>query len=165
MQYGYFDDERREYVISNPRTPVKWINYIGTLAFGGFIDHTGGSLLCKEDPALNRITKYIPQLPASEFKGETLYLRFPEGAGFKVFSPFFVPTLDPYDRFECHVGLGYTRLVSEFYDIRAEVTIFVPLDDHRALRGQKPQYILAQLLARGSCLLRQPCPKCLLQPG
>ena len=134
MQYGYFDDAKREYVITNPMTPVKWINYIGTLAFGGFVDHTGGSLLCKQDPALNRITKYIPQLPASEFKGETLYLRIPQGHGYKVFSPFFVPTLDSYDRFECHIGLAYTRIVSEFYGIRADVTIFVPLDDHRVLR-------------------------------
>ena len=62
MDYGYFDDERREYVITNPRTPVKWINYIGTLAFGGLVDQTGGALICKGDPALNRITKYIPQL-------------------------------------------------------------------------------------------------------
>ena len=69
----------REYVITNPKTPVKWINYIGTLAFGGFVDHTGGSLICKGDPSLNRITKYLPQLPASDFKGETLYLRFKQG--------------------------------------------------------------------------------------
>jgi cellobiose phosphorylase len=134
MQYGYFDDANREYVITNPRTPTKWINYVGTLAFGGLVDHTGGSLICKQDPALNRITKYIPQLPASEFKGETLYLRFPQGGGYRVFSPFFVPTLDPYDRYECHVGLGYTRIVSEFYGIRTEVTIFVPLGEARVIR-------------------------------
>lgn len=134
MSYGYFDDEKREYVITDPRTPVKWINYIGTLAFGGFVDHTGGALLCKEDPALNRIVKYIPQLPSSEFKGETLYLRFPQGNEYQVFSPFFVPTLDRYDRYECHVGLGYTRIVSEFYGIRTEVTIFVPVGDHREIR-------------------------------
>ena len=47
MNYGHFDDERREYVITDPRTPVKWINYVGTLAFGGFVDQTGGSLICK----------------------------------------------------------------------------------------------------------------------
>ncbi len=38
MPYGYFDDAAREYVITDPATPVKWINYIGTLAFGGFVD-------------------------------------------------------------------------------------------------------------------------------
>jgi cellobiose phosphorylase len=127
MKYGYFDDEKREYVIANPKTPVKWINYVGTLAFGGIVDHTGGALICKEDPALNRITKYVPQLPGSEFKGETLYIRFKRGDGYKLFSPYFVPTLDPYDLFECHVGLGYTRIVSEFYGIRTVATVFVPL--------------------------------------
>ena len=129
MKYGYFDDQHREYVITNPKTPAKWINYIGTLAFGGFVDHTGGALICKGDPALNRITKYLPQLPNSEFKGETLYLRFRQGDGYKIFSPYFVPTLDPYDRYECHVGLGYTRIVSEFYGLRTDATIFVPLGD------------------------------------
>ena len=34
MQYGYFDDEKREYVITNPKTPTKWINYVGTLRHG-----------------------------------------------------------------------------------------------------------------------------------
>ncbi|MCR4406743.1 MAG: glycosyl transferase [Anaerolineae bacterium] len=134
MDYGYFDDEHREYVITNPKTPTKWINYIGTLAFGGFVDHTGGALICKEDPALNRITKYITQLPSAEFKGETLYLRFREGKGYKVFSPFFVPTLDSYDLYECHVGLGYTRIVSEFYGLRTEVTIFVPWGGSQEIR-------------------------------
>ena len=72
MKYGFFDEASREYVITNPRTPVKWINYIGKRAFGGFVDHTGGALICKDDPTHNRITKYIQQMPSSDFKGETL---------------------------------------------------------------------------------------------
>ncbi len=126
MKYGYFDDANREYVITNPKTPVKWVNYVGTMRFGGIVDHTGGSLLCKDDPALNRIVKYIPQLPASDFKGETLYLRVKEQGRYRVFSPFYVPTLDPYDLYECHVGLGYSHYKSEFYGIRSEITVFVP---------------------------------------
>ena len=142
MKYGYFDDVNREYVITDPRTPTKWINYIGTLQFGGFVDHTGGALICKQDPTFNRITKYIQQMPSSDFKGETLYLRVAsraersrsdsEGADeaegeYIVFSPFFVPTLDAFDKYECRVGLGYTRIVSEIYGIRADVTIIVPI--------------------------------------
>src|SRR5512141_2985066 len=120
MNYGYFDDPNREYVITDPRTPTKWINYIGTLQFGGFVDHTGGALICKNDPTFNRITKYIQQMPSSDFKGETLYLRIPfsspgrglrrrpgfagaGGARYQVFSPFFVPTLTLYDRYECRI--------------------------------------------------------------
>ncbi len=129
MEYGHFDDEAREYVITTPKTPVKWINYVGTLGFGGFVDHTGGLLICKGDPALNRITKYIPQLPNSQFKGHALYLRYREGDAYKVFSPFFVPTLDAYDEYRCHVGLGYTRIVSRIQGIRTEATFFVPLQE------------------------------------
>ena len=128
-KYGYFDDAAREYVVTNPCTPVKWINYIGSLQFGGIVDHTGGALLCAGDPALNRIIKYIPQLPSSEFKGETLYLRIRNTDGsYTVFSPFYTPTMTPYDKYECHVGLSYQRIVSEIHGIRSEVTIFVPND-------------------------------------
>jgi len=126
MKYGHFDDSAREYVIDNPKTPVKWINYVGSLRFGGFVDHTGGLLLCKGDPALNRITKYIPQLPSSQLKGHTLYLRLRTATGFRTLSPFFVPTLDTLDRYECRVGLGYSRYLCEVAGIRAEVTLFVP---------------------------------------
>ncbi|SET71246.1 cellobiose phosphorylase [Natronincola peptidivorans] len=134
MEYGYFDNENKEYVITDPRTPVTWINYIGNLKFGGFVDQTGGALICKGDPALNRIIKYIPQLPNGDFKGETLYLRVKETTGYKVFSPFYTPTLDKYDLYQCHVGLGYTKIISKFYGIRTEVTIFVPLDEEREIR-------------------------------
>ena len=145
MKYGFFDDEKREYIITNPKTPVKWTNYVGTLDFGGFVDHTGGSLITKGDPALNRIVKYMPQQPSSEFKGETLFIRIKEKDGYKVFSPFFVPTLDKYDLFESRVGLSYQKIISEFYNIRTEVTIFVPLGGNVVIRdiqikniGDKP---------------------------
>ena len=125
--YGYFDDDAREYVITDPQTPVKWINYIGTLAFGGFIDQTGGMLICRGDPALNRITKYLTQDPPSEFRATTLYLRTPNGAGgYTVFSPFYVPTLTPLDRYACHVGLGYTTFITEINAIQTQVRVFVP---------------------------------------
>ncbi len=137
MHYGYFDEPNREYVITDPRTPVKWINYIGSRQFGGFVDHTGGALICKDDPTFNRITKYIQQMPASDFKGETLYLRTPAGESYRLFSPFFVPTLDAFERFECRVGLGYTRFVTEFYNLRADITIFVPMGRNCELRDIK----------------------------
>lgn len=146
MSYGYFDDSNCEYVITNPKTPVKWINYIGTLAFGGLVDHTGGALLCKGDPALNRITKYIPQLPSSSFKGTTLYVRLKVADGFRVFSPYYVPTLDSYDLYECHIGLGYTRIVSEFHGMRTEATVFVPLGGSQEIRDIRITNISRQQL-------------------
>jgi cellobiose phosphorylase len=116
---------------------VKWINYIGTLQFGGFVDHTGGALICKGDPTFNRITKYIQQMPSSDFKGETLYLRIHRADDYQLFSPFFVPTLNQLDRFECHIGLGYVRIVSEYMGVRVDATIFVPLNEACEIRDIK----------------------------
>ena len=138
MQYGHFDDEHREYVITNPKTPVKWINYVGTLQFGGFLDHTGGSQLCKGDPALNRITKYIPQLPAGEFKGETAYVRVRKNGqsakDAQVFSPYFVPTLIKPDSFECRVGMYYTRWVCTFGSLKFDILAFIPRGGSELIR-------------------------------
>ncbi len=138
MEYGFFDDSEREYVITNPKTPVKWINYVGALAFGGFIDHTGGSQLCKGDPALNRITKYIPQLPSSDFKGETAYarLRAPgtPAADAAIVSPYWHPCMGEYDRFECRVGMYYTKWVTEISGMRFEVLAFVPRGGSELIR-------------------------------
>jgi cellobiose phosphorylase len=140
MNYGYFDDGAKEYVITTPRTPVKWINYLGTLNFGGFVDSTGGGILCKGDPSLNRIVKYIAQMPASDFKGQSLYARFRPSGGprdresWRLFSPFYVPTLDPWEAWECRVGLGYTRFVTRFYGLDFDIRIFVPHGGDRELR-------------------------------
>lgn len=133
-KYGYFDDEAREYVITTAKTPRKWINYIGSMQFGGFVDHTGGTVICKGDPGLNRITRYIAQMPASDFKGETLYVRVYNPIGYDLFSPFFVPCLVPYESYTCRIGLGYTRITSCVKGIETEVTILVPPGSQCELR-------------------------------
>lgn len=127
MKYGYFDDAKKEYVVTNFKTPIKWINYVGTLEFGGVVDTTGGAIICKGDPALNRITKYIAQMPQSDFKGSTVYIRIKNADGsYNVFSPFFTPTLKKLDSFELHVGLSYSKWVVKAFGVQCEITMFVP---------------------------------------
>lgn len=128
MKYGYFDDALREYIITTPFTPTKWINYIGSLEFGGFVDNLGGGVICKGDPALNRITKYLPQLPNSSFNGETAYIKVHTTDETFTFSPYVVPTYHDFDHYECHVGLGYNTYVSSYKNIDVKVTVFVPLN-------------------------------------
>jgi len=137
MKYGYFDNNKKEYIITNPKLPVKWINYIGSLKFGGFVDHTGGALLCKGDPALNRITNYIHQLPNSSFKGETLYLRIKKENNYIIISPFYTPVMQELDIYQCHIGLSYMKIVSEIFNIRTEVTIFIPENHSVEIRNIK----------------------------
>ena len=42
MQYGYFDDENREYVITRPDTPAPWANYLGSPEYGALISNNAG---------------------------------------------------------------------------------------------------------------------------
>ena len=133
-QYGYFDDAAKEYVLTTPATPIKWCNYVGTLNFGGIVDTTGGTLVCKGDPALNRITKYIAQMPCSDFKASTIYIRVKNAKGYTVFSPFVVPTLTKMKKWECHVGLSSMRWIAECEGLRTQVTIFVPTGSNTLLQ-------------------------------
>ncbi len=43
MKFGFFDDSQREYVITNPKTPYPWINYLGTENFFSLISNTAAS--------------------------------------------------------------------------------------------------------------------------
>ena len=144
--YGYFDDANKEYVLRDPATPIKWCNYVGTLDFGGIVDTTGGTVLCKGDPALNRITKYISQMPAGDFKGSTVYLRIKEKKSYKIVSPFVVPTCTIWDKWECRVGLSYTTWLAEGYGIRVKIRVFVPAKSSTLIQDISVQNISGKKL-------------------
>ena len=42
MKYGYFDDEKKEYVITKPDTPAPWANYLGSTDYGAIISNNAG---------------------------------------------------------------------------------------------------------------------------
>ena len=58
MKFGYFDDANKEYVITSPRTPYPWINYLGTQDFFSLISNTAGGYSFYKDARLRRITRY-----------------------------------------------------------------------------------------------------------
>ena len=58
MQYGHFDDARREYVITTPRTPLPWINYLGSEDFFTLLSNTAGGYSFFRDARLRRLTRY-----------------------------------------------------------------------------------------------------------
>src|SRR5690349_14124701 len=142
--FSHFDDARRELVVVDPRTPTKWINYIGTLEFGGFVDQTGGANLCKRDPANNRITGYRIDAPPNAPRGSTLYARTtaPDGAR-AIFSPFFTPTLSAFERFECRMGLGYNRWLVRMHGFDFEILMFVPAGATQAIIDIKVRNVSA----------------------
>ena len=58
MKFGYFDDTNKEYVITSPKTPLPWINYLGSENFFSLISNTCGGYSFYKDAKLLRLTRY-----------------------------------------------------------------------------------------------------------
>ena len=124
MRYGHFDDDRREYVITRPDTPLPWINYLGNEDYFGIISNTAGGYSFYRDARLRRLTRYRYNNAPLDLGGRYLYLRDDESGAF--WSPSWQPTQDALDDYECRHGMGYTTIRSRFAGIHAETSYFVP---------------------------------------
>ena len=124
-EFGHFDDERREYVITTPKTPLPWINYLGTNGFFSLISNTGGGYSFYRDAKLRRITRYRYNNVPYDNNGRYLYIK----DGETVWNPGWQPTRTPLDAYECRHGMGYTVLSGEKNGVAAEVLNFVPVSD------------------------------------
>jgi cellobiose phosphorylase len=123
MRFGHFDDARREYVITTPRTPYPWINYLGSDNFFGLISHQGGGYCFYRDARLRRLTRYRYNNAPTDVGGRYFYVR--DGADF--WSPSYMPVKRELDFFECRHGLGYTTITGERNGVRVATTFFVPI--------------------------------------
>ena len=124
MKYGFFDDKAREYVITNPRTPFPWINYLGSQEFFTIISNTAGGYSFFRDARLRRITRFRYNNVPLDMGGKYFYIRDRD----TIWSPGWKPVKTELDSYECHHGLGYTRLVGRKNDLEADALYFVPVD-------------------------------------
>lgn len=126
MQYGHFDDKNREYVITNPRTPYPWINYLGTEDFFGLISNTAGGYAFFQDAKFRRITRYRYNNVPTDAGGRYFYIK----EGDTLWSPGWKPVKTPLDHYECRHGMNYTTIEGVKNDISAKVLFLVPLKTH-----------------------------------
>ena len=122
MKFGFFDDVNKEYVITSPRTPYPWINYLGTQDFFSLISNTAGGYSFYKDARLSRITRYrYNNVPVDE-GGKYFYIN-DNGT---IWSPGWSPVKTELDEYNCRHGMGYTVIKGKKNDISAELTFFVP---------------------------------------
>jgi cellobiose phosphorylase len=131
MHYGHFDDQRREYVITRPDTPLPWINYLGSEDYFGIISNTAGGYSFYKDARLRRLTRYRHNNAPLDMGGRYIYLRDddPSPRGPLFWSPSWMPTRHPLDSYECRHGMGYTVISSRLAGIAAQTRYFVPLGE------------------------------------
>lgn len=126
MQYGYFDDQAREYVITRPDTPAPWANYLGSPEYGALISNNAGGYSFVKSGANGRILRYV--FNQFDQPGRYIYLRDNETGDF--WSASWQPvgkSLDEY-KSECRHGMGYTVMAADYSGVHSEAAYYVPLD-------------------------------------
>lgn len=126
MKYGYFDDANREYVINTPRTPLPWINYLGTNGFFSLISNTAGGYCFYKDAKHRRILRYRYNNVPADNGGRYFYIN----DGGDCWTPSYMPMKKKLDSYECRHGMGYTVITGERNGIKAKETFFVPVNDN-----------------------------------
>ncbi|MCR5688250.1 MAG: glycosyl transferase [Lachnospiraceae bacterium] len=125
MKFGFFDDANAEYVITTPKTPLPWINYLGTNDFFSLISNTCGGYSFYKDAKLLRLTRYRYNGVPSDFNGKYYYIK----DGDCVWNPGWQPTKTELDEYECRHGIGYSTFRGVKGGVEAKVLSFVPTDD------------------------------------
>jgi len=123
MKYGYFDDENREYVITNPRTPYPWINYLGNEDFFSLTSNTGGGYTFYKDAKFRRLTRYRYNNIPVDNGGKYFYIK----DGDTTWSPGWKPVKTELDHYECRHGMSYTKFKASKNKLDVEVLQFIPL--------------------------------------
>ena len=125
MNYGYFDLENKEYVITRPDTPAPWCNYLGSPAYGAIISNNGGGYSFVKSGANGRISRYRFNSKMS-LPGRYVYIRDNDTADY--WSATWQPVGKPLDSYksECRHGTGYSVMTSEYSGIRSEISYYVP---------------------------------------
>ena len=127
MKFGYFDDSSREYVITQPDTPMPWINYLGSEEYFGLISNTAGGYSFFKDARLRRLTRYRYNNSPLDMGGRYHYLRDNKSGDY--WSPSWMPTRTQLDEYECRHGQGYTVITSKRNGIKSSTRYFVPLGE------------------------------------
>jgi len=125
--YGHFDDDAREYVITDPLTPRPYINYLGNTRLTAFVSQQAGGLVYHMEPLTRRITRYHYLPSPQDRPGFYVYVK--DRSTGTLFNPHHAPTCTSLDAYECRHGLGYSTFAGEKDGVRATVQMFIPPDD------------------------------------
>ena len=126
MNYGYFDNKNREYIITRPDTPAPWVNYLGSPEYGAIISNNAGGYSFAKSGANGRILRYI--FNQFDQPGRYLYIRDDDSKDY--WSASWQPVGKDLDKYqsECHHGLGYTKMIANYAEICSEAVYYVPQD-------------------------------------
>ena len=130
MRYGYFDDEKREYVIDRLDIPTSWTNYLGVEDFATVINHTAGGYSFYKSPEYHRISRFRGNSVPMDRPGYYIYIRDNGNADY--FSISWQPVGKSFDeaKYICRHGMSYTSYECRYSGLTATQTMFVPIGEN-----------------------------------
>ena len=126
MKYGYFDESKKEYVITRPDTPAPWVNYLGSPEYGAIVSNNAGGYSFAKSGANGRLLRYV--FNQFDEPGRYIYIRDNDSKDY--WSASWQPVgkdLNEY-KSECHHGTAYTKMMADYSGIHSEVRYYVPLN-------------------------------------
>ena len=76
MKYGYFDESKKEYVITRPDTPAPWVNYLGSPEYRAIVSNNAGGYSFAKSGANGRLLRLISSMSLADiFISETTRAR------------------------------------------------------------------------------------------
>ena len=126
MKYGYFDESKKEYVITRPDTPAPWVNYLGSPEYGAIVSNNAGGYSFAKSGANGRLLRYV----FNQFDEPGRYIYIRDNGSKDYWSASWQPVgkdLNEY-KSECHHGTAYTKMMADYSGIHSEVRYFVPLN-------------------------------------
>ncbi len=129
MQYGHFDNEKREYVIDRVDLPVSWTNYLGVKDLCVVVNHTAGGYMFYQSPEYHRVTRFRGNAVPMDRPGHYVYLRDAKDGDYWSIS--WQPVGKSLDqaKYTCRHGMSYTTYECDYKGIKASQTLMVPMDD------------------------------------
>jgi N,N'-diacetylchitobiose phosphorylase len=127
MQYGYFDDAKKEYVITRPDTPKSWSNYLGNTEYGAIITNNAGGYSFYRSGGMGRFMRLRFNSIPMDQPGRYIYWHDRNSKDY--WSASWQPVGKPLDKYKsvCRHGTAYTVITSEYNGIETETTYYVPM--------------------------------------
>ncbi len=124
--FGHFDPSGRRFTITDPRTPMPWVNVICNGHYGMVISQNGGGFSWLDNSQLNVLTRWEMDLVRDD-RGRFLFISDLESSD--VWSVASAPCRPDYSSYECEHTQGQTTFTSEYKGILAQWTLAVAPQD------------------------------------
>lgn len=124
--YGYFNEEGNEFIVTRYDTPLPWTNYLTNGDYCAIVSSTGGGFSFYKSHHANMVLRREQRNLITDRPGRYVYIRDNETGEY--WTSNIMPVKKQHDLFKATHGMGYTKIETETNKVKSEMLFFVPSD-------------------------------------